>query len=155
LVFRRIVQQLRNDPVLQRALNGQILAWEGRPTDSQPLAPTTRPGIRLTPTFGPDVWAFPDAFRGVMYIGVDIIAPGYDIGDMLDLWWAIQLALYPFNPATGNNAPALQFQLELRQLGAYSGLIEFTLPAADDSPSDLLQGATAQMKVEMKSIINV
>jgi hypothetical protein len=154
-VFRRIVAQLRNDPVLQRALNGRIFAWEGRPTDSQPLAPATQPGLRLTPTFGPDIWAFPDAFRGWMYIGVDIIAPGFDVGDMLDLFWAVQVALYPPPTFGVEPSPAQRFQQQLKDAGAYTGLIEFSLPAADDSPSDLQQGAQAQMKIEMMSVINV
>jgi hypothetical protein len=147
------VQQLRNDAVLSRALK-TILAWEGQPTDSQDIAVSMAPGIKLTPTFGPDTWAFPDGFRGWMFIAVEMISPGFDVGDMVDLWWSVQEALYPPNPANLEPSPAQQFQLELRHLGAYTGQIEFSQPAADPAPADQKQFAIGQMRVEIRLYVN-
>ena len=160
LVFRRIVQQLRNDPVLSRALR-TIQAWEGKPADFQPLTQSNAPGIRLTPTCGPDMWAFPDAQRGWLYIAVDLVVPGHDVADMLDVWWTMERAIYPPNPDRLDMSPALRFQKDLREVGlpygmagAYTGLVEFSQPAADDSPGDQVMEAIGQMRVEMLLNIN-
>jgi len=154
LVLRRIVQQLRNDPILSRALK-VILAWEGKPGDDRPLTIAMAPGIRITPTFGPEMWAFPDATRGWMFLAVEMIVPGYDVGDMIDLWWAIETALYP------RDSSRLAFQKDLREVGldqglagAYTGLIEFSQPIADDAPADQFMAAVGQMKIEMLLNLN-
>jgi hypothetical protein len=155
LVFRRIVQQLRNDPTLSRACR-VILAWEGDPQDARPLALPMAPGLRLTPTFGPDVWASPDSMRGWMYLAVEMIVPGYDVGDMIDLWWAIEIALYPRDLAARN-----AFQKELREVGlargiagAYTGLVEFSQPVADPAPSENYQHSIGQMRIEILLNLN-
>lgn len=155
LVFRRIVQQLRNDPVIRRVFR-TVLAWEGGPNEARELTQTNAPGIRLTPTCGPDVWGFPDAVRGWLYIDIDIMVKGFDVGDMMDAWWAIMRALYPPNPDRLEPSPAQVFQKDLREVGvasgttgAYTGLIEFSQPAADDSPSDQVQQSRAQIKIEV------
>ena len=160
LVFRRIVAQLRNDPTLSRALR-TFQAWEGKPTDFQPLVQSNAPGIRLTPSCGPSLWANPDAFRGWLYIDVDITVPGTDVADMLDLWWTIERAIYPPNPDRLEPSPALRFQRDLREAGiargiagAYTGLVEFSQPAADTSPGNQLMEAIGQMRVEMLLNLN-
>lgn len=155
LVFRRIVLQLRNDPVLRRTLK-TVLAWEGGPNEARDLVVANAPGIRLTPSCGPDMWAFPDAQRGWLFINVDMLVPGTDVGDTLDLWHAIIRALYP-----RDFAAQLAFQKELRDLGvpycmgaAYTGMIEFSQPAAADGAPDQHQECIAQMKVEILLDLN-
>lgn len=155
LVFRRIVLQLRNDPILKR-LPLTVLAWEGRPDDGRDLTLAEAPIIRLTPSFGPDTWAFPDAMKGTMFIDTDIGLPGTDVGDMLDFWVAMMRALYPTAPGA-----ALAFQKELRELGipycssaAYTGLIEFSQPPADVQPGDGFMSARGQLKLDIFLNIN-
>ena len=150
LVFRRIVQQLKNDPVLRRSLK-TILAWGGSPEDARPLTLDESPAIRLTPGFGPDEWRFPDGTSGWMFIKVEMLVPGFDVGDMIDLWWAIETALYP------RDWPArMAFQKELREVGlpqdlagAATGQISFSQPVADDYPADQHQHAVGEMKIEV------
>jgi hypothetical protein len=155
LVFRRIVQQLKNDPVLKRSLK-TLLAWGGTPEDARPLTIDESPGIRLTPGFGPDVWQFPDAQAGWMFIKVEMLVPGFDVGDMIDLWWALEIALYPRDW----NA-RMAFQQALREVGlpqglagAKTGLITFSQPIADDAPADQYQHAVGEMKVEILLNLN-
>lgn len=153
LVFRRIVKQLRNDPTLSRTAR-VLVAWEGTPTDGQELTIGKAPGLRLTPTCGPETWASNDSTRSWLFIDVDILIPGTDVGDMLDLWWAVERAIYPCD-----RAAQLAFQRELREpggpegSGALTGLIEFSQPAADDGPADQMQQARAQMRVEMRQCL--
>lgn len=155
LVFRRVVQQIRDDPLIRRAVR-TILAWDGKPDDARQLTIAQAPGLRITPTFGPDTWAFPDAQRGWMFLAVEMLVPGYDAGDMMDLWWALERALYP-----PDGAARMAFQRDLREVGlpqglagAYTGLIEFSQPIADDSPSDQHQHAVGQLRIEMLLNLN-
>lgn len=147
-VFRRIVQQVRNDPLLRRACR-TILAWEGEPNSARELTQANSPGIRLTPSCGPDVWGSPEAFRGWLFVDVDLLLPGMDVGDMLDFWWAIERALYP-----ADHVAAHAFQRDLRQLGALTGQVEFSQPAADEGPGDQTLQAKGQLKVEIRSCLN-
>jgi hypothetical protein len=77
---------------------------------------------------------------------------------MLDVWWAIERAIYPRDPDA-----RLAFQKDLREAlilpdgsrtGAYTGLVEFSQPAAADAPGDQMQGAIGQLRVEMLLNIN-
>lgn len=161
LVFERIVLQLRRDRLLSRTVR-TLLAWEGDPDESRELARVKSPAIRLTPSFGPDIWAFADAFRGWMFIDCELMVPGTDTCDMLDLWYWIMRALYPPNPDGLEPSPAMQFQRELRECGrpygwakaALTGQIEFSQPAADPSIGDGVQQAQAQMRIEIDSNVN-
>ena len=155
LVFRRIVQQLKNDPVLRRSLK-TILAWGGDAMDAPPVTVDESPGIRLTPTFGPDEWQFPDAQSGWMFIRVEMLVNSWDVGDMMDLWWSIEIALYPRDW----NA-RMAFQQQLREVGlpqnlagAKTGLISFSQPVADDNPQDQYQHAVGEMKIEILLNLN-
>jgi hypothetical protein len=138
-VFRAIVQILRNDPVLSATCR-TILAWEGKPTDGQPLTLAMAPALRITPANGPNQWTYPEAFRGDLYLNVEVLVSGYDYDDLLNLWWAVQRAIYP-------KGQSMAIVLQLQQAGAHSGLCEFTLPVFDPAPESNYFHASGQLKI--------
>ena len=96
---------------------------------------------------------------------MDLVIPGHDVAQsMLDVWWTmLSRAIYPPNPdiRLHDMSPALRFQKDLREVGlpygmagAYTGLVEFSQPAADDTPGDQVMEAIGQMRVEMLLNIN-
>ena len=144
-VFRAIDSILRHDPVLQRSIRPQSFrSWSGSTYDSVDFTLAMAPCIRLTPTHGAEVWKFPDAFVGPLFVKVEMLVAGYDVDDVMNLWWAIEKALYPSDfTAKSANISALQ------AAGAYTGLAEFTQPAFDDSPSDKFFAAYGQIKIDV------
>ena len=144
-VFRALDKILRNDPVLQRTVRPQAFrSWSGNSYDSVDFTLAMAPCLRLTPSNGPEVWKFPDAFVGPLFIKVEMLVAGYDVDDVLNLWWAIEKALYPSdNVAKSANISTLQ------AAGAYTGLAEFTQPAFDDSPENKFFAAYGQIKIDV------
>lgn len=141
LVFRELVRILRADPTLSAVLRA-VLAWEGRPTDSQGLTLAQAPGIRLTPLLGPDAWQYPEAFTGDLFVRVEVLVAGYDVGDLMDLWWAVKRAIYP-----ADFAAKMANINALKDAGAKTGLAVFAVNAADESPESSLQDAIGMIKI--------
>jgi hypothetical protein len=82
---------------------------------------------------------------GTLFINVDMLIPGTDADDELNLWWAIELALYP---KTWEGAAANIATLQLA--GANSGECFFSQPAFDPTPSDRYWAATGQIKIDVR-----
>jgi hypothetical protein len=98
--------------------------------------------LRITPATGPEIWTFPNAFTGWLYLNCDMLIPGTDADDEMNFWGAIEQAIYPddFNLQLAN-VRALQLA------GASTGLAEFSQPAFDPTPSDRFFAATGQIKI--------
>jgi hypothetical protein len=144
-VFRTLDNILRRDPVLSSVIKPESFrSWAGKSHDNLEFTFSSAPGIRLTPTNGPELWKFPDAFVGDLFIKVEMLIPGTDADDQLNLWWAIERAIYPDTfPLQQANVAALQ------QAGAYTGLTEFSQPAFDEAPQDRFFAAIGQMKIQV------
>lgn len=148
LVFREIVRILRADPTLSGALRG-LIAWEGRPSDARPLSLSQAPIIRLTPLGGPDAWLYPEAFKNTLFIKAEVLVAGFDVGDMLDLWWAVKRALYPADFAAKNDIVN-----RLRAAGATTGTAVFAVQAADTEPEQMMQAAVGQINIDVREQLN-
>lgn len=82
---------------------------------------------------------------GPLFLNVDMLIPGTDADDELNLWWAIEHALYPQSFAAQQaNVAALQLA------GANTGLCMFSQPAFDPTPSDKFFAATGQIKIDIR-----
>jgi hypothetical protein len=144
-VFRAITGILQRDPVLSSVIRPpNFRTWSGGQHDNTEFTYSSSPSIRITPTNGPEAWKFPDAFMGWLFLNVDMLIPGTDADDELNLWFAIERALYPedFNARAAIVA-------SLQQAGAYSGLCEFSQPAFDAAPQNRFFAATGQIKIQI------
>jgi hypothetical protein len=143
-VFRVIDTILRNDKVLSSVIRPtSFRSWKGNSHDTMEFSHSMAPAIRLTPMNGPETWKFPEAFTGWLFIKCEMLLAGTDADDELNLWYAIEKALYP----TGNTLANVQ---TLQQAGAYSGLVEFSQPSFDPSPQDRYFAAVGEMKIEVR-----
>lgn len=128
-VFRRICQQLMTDPVLSSVVKTWD-TWDGQP-DHAPAVVSNAPMVRLTPRLGPVDWYSPDAQAGPLEITIEANVDTFDACDCLDLWEAIELAIYPAD-RTKRDA----FEQELRgcpDLCCETGQVTFSRPASIQS----------------------
>jgi hypothetical protein len=144
-VFRAICSILKQDPVLSSAIRPESMRfWSGAPHDTMEFSFSSAPAIRLTPAGTGEVFRFPSARTGDLLINVDCVIAGTDADDQMNLWWAIERAIYPDNFVLQQaNVVALQ------QAGAYPGLVEFSQPLFDPAPQDRFWVCTGQMKVQV------
>jgi hypothetical protein len=144
-VFRAITAILQRDPVLSSVVRPpNFRAWAGASHDNAEFTFSSSVSIRITPTNGPESWKFPDAFTGWLFLNVDMLIPGTDADDELNLWWSIERAIYPEDFAARSAIVAA-----LQQAGAYSGLCEFSQPAFDATPQNRFFAATGQIKIQV------
>jgi hypothetical protein len=96
-VFRRVVQQLKDDPDVRRVVGVQNLrSWEGVPADKAPMTPSaTAPVIRLTPQPDHVGWYSPDAQSGTLIVRVELAVMSLCLDDVVDLWDLLVAALGP------------------------------------------------------------
>lgn len=144
-VFRAVVALLQQNPVILSCIKpDSFRSWSGRSHDAIEFSSSMYPAIRITPTNGPEGWIFPTAMRGWLYLNVDMLIFGTDADDQLNLWWAVEKAIYPdvYSQQQANVAA-------LQAAGAYTGLCEFSQPAFDPLPIDKIWAATGQIKIEI------
>jgi hypothetical protein len=136
-VFRRVVQQLKDDPDVRRVVGVQNLrSWEGVPADKAPMTPSaTAPVIRLTPQPDHVGWYSPDAQSGTLIVRVELAVMSLCIDDVVDLWDLLVAALGP-----GTAGSSGTFSADLVALGAETGEIVFTDPANDPRPDASPEG---------------
>ncbi len=147
-VFRAIDNILRRDPVLSSVIRpSSFRSWNGSTHDAAEFSFSMCPAIRLTPSNGPEDWKFPDALVGWLMIKVEMLIPGTDADDELNLWWAIERAIYP-------DGRTLDNVLALQQLGAYDGLVAFSQPAFDPQPADRFFAAVGEMRIQVLLQVN-
>ena len=142
-VFRKICSILKQDQVLSSVIKpGSFRTWSGASHDSIEFSVSMAPAVRLTPTTGPENAKFPYGRVGKLYIQAEMLLAGTDIDDVLNLWWAMEQALYPpSNPGA--------FITVLQAAGAYSGLPLFSQPAYDESPADRFFAAIGQIQIDV------
>lgn len=123
-VYRRICDQLRTDPVIGGRC--EWIFWDGSRKDVTNVA-ADRPTVVLYPTQGPVQMTAADAFGGPLNINIEITIPvtSPDATTCLDLWQAIELALYPHQ----SRDKQFTFEQQLRDAGAEFGEVMFPQPA--------------------------
>lgn len=127
-VFRRIVQQVKNDPEVKRTFGGRIRSWEGTTTDKDPFTPSLgQPILRLTPQPSGVDWYSEDAQYGTLNVRVEIAVSSLCVDDAVDLWDLLVSALRPGGPTVGTDNP--DFAQDLVNLGAETGELTFASPA--------------------------
>jgi hypothetical protein len=86
LVFREFVRLVTTDPEMGR-LGVKFRAWEGNPDDDQaPGSPEGMPWLRFSPAGGRQEPAGLRKLSIPMAIHVDMLTPGYDVADSMNLW---------------------------------------------------------------------
>jgi hypothetical protein len=129
-VFRLIESYLRGDEVLRQTVPpDHWQTWDGSPDAKSWPADTQVPAICLNPTALADQWFSPDAMTEPLVVVVELLVDGTNADDIANLWWAVQRALFPPNPAAAEPSPTQAVQQALRDAGAFSGVIEFTQAA--------------------------
>jgi hypothetical protein len=143
-VLRQVETILRNDPTLKRVVK-TWRTWKEKPGQNAPFGTDNPlPAIRITPTTGPDMWRYPDAFVGPLFLNFEMLIPGQEAEDVFNLWYALCNAVYPGGGVTQTNISALQ------TAGANSGLVEFSAPAFDPTPDGEMWLANGQMKIDVR-----
>lgn len=138
-VFRRIVQQLENDPGIKRVVGPNLRSWKGVPADKAQFVPTSSaPVVRLTPNPSSVDWYDPAAQAGELWVLVELAVSTLCIDDVSDLWDAIVTALQPGGPAVAPGT--VSFSQDLINLGAETGEIVFSDPAYDPRPDEAGEG---------------
>lgn len=127
-LFRLIDQRLRADPTLERTVK-EWRSWQGVPDDAKPFGQGQLPAVRLTPRSGPEGWWASDSQKGTLFVMAEVITPGLCADDLDNLWFAIERALYPVDPAARNAWVAT-----LQAAGAWKGLVQLAQPAFDGRP---------------------
>jgi hypothetical protein len=154
-VFRQVDAILRADPTLRRVFGAEggrrFLSWEGDPVrDAKPLDDKSAPAIRITPAaMGEDGWYSPEAQMGDLAIEVEILLRGTNVDDLMNVWWAVQRAIYPKSGAQ-DNANAL------RDAGSFTGMVAFVDPAFDRAMAEKSGyiDAVGRMKVDVLETLN-
>lgn len=141
-VFRKIETILKTNATLKRVVK-HWRTWREKPGQNPPFNIDLAPIVRITPTTGPELWRFPNAFVGPLYLNVEYLLLGGDADDPFNFWGAIENAIYPGGEQTFLNVQALQ------QAGAYSGLVEFSSPGFDPEPDGTFWACTGQMKIDI------
>lgn len=152
--FRKIVSILRTDPVMKRVFGDRIYAWDGAPDEAaDQVAGEAQPSMRLTPSLGAMTWWSPDTQKGDLIIAVELMIAGLDVDDLLNLWEAIETALYPAD----NTARNKQIY-SLQQVSAgQTGLCTFTMPANAQNPQsrgDENWFAIGQITIPVNRLLN-
>jgi hypothetical protein len=144
-LFRAIDNLLRKDPVLSSVIRpGSFRSWSGTQYDSMDFQFSSAPGIRLTPTAGPTDFKYPETMSGDLFINVECLVVGQNVDDLLNLWGAIEAAIYPSD---------YQRKCEIIQMLQTSYLlsvITFTMPAFDAAPEAQFLRGMGQIRAPVR-----
>jgi hypothetical protein len=147
-VFRLIVQRLQTDPVLSGVVKSWLV-WKASPIDRSGITLGLTPAIRLTPQIGATDWYTPDSMLGPLQIKVELQVEGIDADDCLNLWEAIEEALYP-----ASRTDELDWEASLRTAGAETGQVKFSQPASIQSADENQFLCIGQMSVDVIRVIS-
>jgi hypothetical protein len=152
-VFAALVKILRDDATLKRVFGkkGSFRAWTGLVDDNKPFSVENAPAIRLTPVpTGADRWYSPDSTEADLGVQVELVIRGSNAADLMNVWWAVQRAVYPKDQAARQaNASALQ------AAGSFTGMVDFLDPAYDpDAAAAGYFYALGRLKVDVLQELN-
>lgn len=145
--MRQIESILKTNPVLKRTVK-TWRTWREKPGQNSPFGTDSDlPAIRISPVNGPDIWRYPDALVGPLYLNFEMLIPGSEYEDVFNLWFALCTAIYPGSSATPSTQTIIT---SLQAAGANSGLVEFSSPAFDPTPDGNMWLALGQMKIDVR-----
>lgn len=148
-VFRAIDDLLRNDPTIRNIITkpGSFRSWQGDTNDKADFGLSQAPAIRLTPQPEPEQWWYPATTKGFLTITFEVITPGLAIDDVDNLVYAMHRVLVPHS-----DPASVQTTInKLKDAGAVTGLVQFSMPAYDPRPADGLCMATGQFRLELQT----
>lgn len=153
-VYRRIVDQLQTDPVLQRVVKTWT-TWTGRDVDNVRSNASTEIHVTVTPQLSGMAIDSPDSHVGWLSIQVFVYPLGSKTGtatadECLDLVELIEEALSP----PGDDAKRMAFQRSLVDLGATTGLIHFTQPPNMAYSAENTLVCAGSMRIEVRRMLN-
>jgi hypothetical protein len=123
--FRALEAILRADHTLRKVVaDKHWYTWDGSPASAGPL-PANLVAIRLTPAPGPAEFWSPTEQESLLFIDVELTVPGLLIDDLLNLWQAVERAIYP-----EDHVVAMQHVATLQAAsGGAAGMVKFSQPA--------------------------
>jgi hypothetical protein len=146
-VLRQVELILKNDPTLKRVVK-TWRTWKELPGQNAPFGTDVPlPAVRITPANGPDLWRFPDAFVGKLYLQFEMLLFGSIAEDTYNLWFAMCTAIYPGSAGVVTTSSNIQ---SLQKAGANTGLVEFSMPAYDPTPDGNNTLAIGQMSIDVR-----
>lgn len=143
---------MKADPTLKDVIPpGNWQTWNGKATDKAPPPKQDSPTITLDVDAGSVAFWSPSSLVSDLFINIQLGINSLDLEDVLDLWEAIEDALYP----RGDDARTrrLAIQKRLTDAGAHTGLTAFTIPATDRDPEKGDDGrmvSTGQLKIQVR-----
>lgn len=150
-VWNKLIEIIRIDGTVKRVIPraASFRYWTGTDEDSQPFTTDLAPAVRFTPAAGPVAWLYPGSMAGDLLINCEMIVQGTAVIDVMNLWWAIQRALYP------RSQPARQaIQVALNAAGGTTGQPVFSQPAYSTELTDNCQLAVGQIKIQIMENID-
>lgn len=130
LLYRELVRVWRADKDLADAVKTWFV-WDGSVADRVPFGLSLCPSVAALPGRGSDRYYGPSGFDGTLTVDLTIVVAGTNVDDLLDLYHALQRALWPSDPAT-----RAAIREGLRALGAVTGEAEFIQPKLAPSFDD-------------------
>lgn len=150
-VWLKLIEIIRIDATIKRTIPraASFRYWTGTDEDSQPFTTELAPAVRFAPAAGPDVWLYPGSLAGDLLINCEMIVQGTAVIDVMNLWWAIQRALYPKLQSARQ-----VIQVALNAAGATTGQPVFSQPAYSTELTDNCQIAMGQIKIQIQENID-
>lgn len=127
--FRALESILRRDSALNTAIK-TWRSWTGDVDDKEQPATGSMPFVRITPLPASSQWLSPASHEEDLLVQIEIAYAGTCIDDGLDLWRAVELAIYPTDVPTRTANQQL-----LQSAGVRGGVCTITQPAIDRSLS--------------------
>lgn len=146
-VFRLIESRLKCDPVLKGAV-AKWYTWDGAPESASGQAVIPTPSIRLTPALGPVTWYGPAEHGGMLQIKIDLLTRTLNADDPLDLWEAIERAIYP-----ASRTEELAWEQSLRDAHAWTGQINLSQPTTIQQADDNQILSSGLIEIEIHRIL--
>lgn len=147
-VFRLIESRLKSDPTL-RGVVARWYTWDGTPDSAAQQVVIPTPSIRLTPALGPVTWLGPAEQGGQLQIKIDLLTRTLNADDPLDLWEAIERAIYP-----STRADELDWEQRLRDAGAYTGQVTLSQPTTMQQADDDQILSSGLLEIEIHRILS-
>lgn len=147
-VFRMIEARLKADATLGGVV-AKWYTWDGSPESASGLAVIPTPSVRLTPALGPVTWYGPAEQGGMLQVKIDLLTRTLNADDPLDLWEAIERAIYP-----SDRTDELAWEQSLRDAGGWTGQISLTQPTTMQQADENQILSSGTIEIEIHRILS-
>jgi hypothetical protein len=121
IAYRSIDSILRNDTLLKRVIKTYV-TWDGSKLDGQEPTASMCPYLMIVPSSRPSGWQTEGQHAEPMQVGIYAAIVGSDANQIMNLWGAIRLALFPRDLAAQD-----AIRVKVTDAGITQG--EITMPA--------------------------